>query len=310
MNHGRRSDRIFEDQNDYQMFIELLKDAIELWDVRISAYCLMPNHYHLLIHTPKGNLSRSMRHINGVYTQRFNRTHGFDGQLFRGRYKSVIVDGDSYLLQLVRYIHRNPVRAGVTNHMHEYPWSSHKGYLSSAKKWSWLYKDFIFSLLSNAKAGQLNAYKAFMKIEDSEEITRVFEGEKSPIAFGNEKFVRWLKGKFFVENRNTQVPESLALSPEIEEIKNVVCSYYKVDESELLKSRRGRFSEPRSIAIYLARALRKDSLMDIGSEFNLNGYSSVSSVLEGMRKHLQKDRRLRKRYKEIEETVLVGQTET
>ena len=109
MNRGRRSDRIFDGQHDYQMFIELLKDAIELWDVRISAYCLMPNHYHLLIHTPKGNLSRSMRHINGVYTQRFNRTHGFDGQLFRGRYKSIIVDGDSYLLQLVRYIHRNPV---------------------------------------------------------------------------------------------------------------------------------------------------------------------------------------------------------
>jgi REP element-mobilizing transposase RayT len=310
MNRGRRSDRIFEGQDDYQMFIEVLKDAIELWDIRISAYCLMSNHYHLLIHTPKGNLSRCMRHINGVYTQRFNRTHGLDGQLFRGRYKSIIVDGDSYLLQLVRYIHRNPLRAGVADAIHEYPWSSHSGYLSSAKKWSWLHKDFIFSLLSNAKAGQLKAYKAFMNIEDSEEITRVFEGNKRPVALGNEKFVRWLKGKFFVKNRNPQVPESLALAPEIEEIKSAVCLYYKVDEFELLISRRGRFSEPRSMAIYLARMLRKDSLLDIGSEFALNGYSSVSSVLEGMKKQLQKNRQLRKRYKEVEETVLIGQTET
>ena len=83
-----------------------------------------------------------------------------------------------------------------------------------------------------------------------------------------------------------------------------------VDESELLKSRRGRFNEPRSIAIYLSRVLRKDSLMDIGSEFNLNGYSSVSSVLEGMKKQLQKNRQLHKRYKEIEALVLIGQTET
>ncbi len=310
MNRGRRSDRIFEDRDDYQMFLDLLKDAIELWDIRISAYCLMSNHYHLLIHTPKGNLSRCMRHINGVYTQRFNRSHGFDGQLFRGRYKSIIVDGDSYLLQLVRYIHRNPVRAGVVDAIHEYPWSSHKGYLSSAKKWSWLHNDFIFSLFSNSKAGQLKAYKAFMKIEDSEEISRVFEGTKRPIAFGSEKFVMWLKGKYFAKNHNPQVPESSALAPEIEGIKKAVCSYYKVGESELLKSRRGRFNEPRSMAIYLARMLRKDSLIDIGSEFGLNGYSSVSSVLEGMKKQLQKNRQLQKHYKEIEETVLISQTES
>ena len=95
MNRGRRSDRIFESRNDYLMFLDLLKEAAELWDVRISACCPMSNHYHLLIHTPKGNLSRCMRHINGVYTQRFNRTHGCDGPLFRGRFKSILVDGDS-----------------------------------------------------------------------------------------------------------------------------------------------------------------------------------------------------------------------
>ena len=95
MNRGRRADRIFEDPNDYQMFIDLLKDTTELWDVRISAYCLMSNHYHLLIHTPRGNLSRCMRHINGIYTQRFNRVHGLDGQLFRGRFKSILRDYSS-----------------------------------------------------------------------------------------------------------------------------------------------------------------------------------------------------------------------
>jgi len=76
---------------------------------------LMSNHYHLLIQTPNANLSRAMRHLNGIYTQRFNRTHLCDGQLFRGRYKSIVVDADSYLLELVRYIHRHPLEAGLVN---------------------------------------------------------------------------------------------------------------------------------------------------------------------------------------------------
>lgn len=310
MNRGRRSDRIFEGRNDYLMFTELLKEATELWDIRISSFCLMPNHYHLLTQTPKGNISRCMRHINGVYTQRFNRTHGFDGQLFRGRFKSILVDGDRYLLQLVRYIHRNPLRDGVADHLEEYPWSSHIGYLSSAKKWDWLHKEFILSILSAQKGNRLKAYRQFMKMEDSEEVTQVFERKKWPAFLGEDKFARWLKGTFFEQKRDPQIPESIALAPELETIKKEVCSYYRVDESELLKSRRGRFNEPRSMAIYLARMLRKDGLKDISAEFGLSGYSSASSVLGGIRKKLRKNRELKKRYEIIKNALMIGQKET
>jgi putative transposase len=310
MNRGRRSDRIFEGRNDYLMFIDLLKDATQLWDIRITAYCLMPNHYHLLIHTPKGNLSRCMRHINGVYTQRFNRTHGFDGQLFRGRFKSIVVGGESYLLELVRYIHRNPLRAGVAEHLEAYPWTSHNGYVSSAKKWDWLHKDFLLSLLSPVKAGRLKAYKQFMQMEDLEEITNVFERKKWPPFLGDEKFSTWLKATFFEHKRDHQIPESIALAPELETIQKVVSSYYQVDGSELRKSRRGRFNEPRSMAIYLARMLRKDGLLAISTDFGLGGYSSASSVVAGMKKRLQKNPQLRNRFEEIKNSVIIGQTET
>lgn len=113
MNRGRRGEEIFGDKQDYRQFIEILKETANLWKLRIAAYSLIPNHYHLLVQTPWGNLSRCLRHIDGVYTQRFNRSHGCDGPLFRGRFKSILVDADSYLLPLVRYIHRNPVRAGL-----------------------------------------------------------------------------------------------------------------------------------------------------------------------------------------------------
>ena len=106
INRGRRREKIFSGIKDYTLFIGLLKESCYMWHVRIGAFCLMPNHYHILIQTPEGNISRCMRHINGVYTQRFNRVHGFDGPLFRGRYKSILVEAETYLLELLRYIHK------------------------------------------------------------------------------------------------------------------------------------------------------------------------------------------------------------
>ncbi len=126
MNRGRRGEAIFTGKDDYSAFIDLLQELVEDYNVKIAGYCLMTNHYHLLLQTPDANISRSMRHLSGVYTQRFNRIHHCDGQLFRGRYKSILVDADSYLLELVRYIHRNPLEAGIVENLNRYTWSSHK----------------------------------------------------------------------------------------------------------------------------------------------------------------------------------------
>ena len=120
MNRGRRGEDIFSDKQDYMRFMELLKETSEMWNIRIAAFCLMPNHYHMLIQTPEANISRSMRHLNGVYTQRYNSRHKCDGQLFRGRYKSILIDSDSYLLQAVRYIHRNPLKSGLADTLDAY----------------------------------------------------------------------------------------------------------------------------------------------------------------------------------------------
>jgi len=119
---------------DYVAFIKVLKEAVTFWNIKITAYCLMPNHYHLLLRTPEGNISRCMSHINGVYTQRYNRRNRYDGQLFRGRYKSILLDSDNYLMVLVRYFHQNPLRAKMVTRLEVYAWSSHNGYISNASK--------------------------------------------------------------------------------------------------------------------------------------------------------------------------------
>ncbi len=170
MNRGRRSEKIYSNNSDRESFIKVLQESSELWNIRVAAYCLMSNHYHLLVQTPEGNLSRGMRHINGVYTQRFNRSHKKEGQLFRGRYKTVLVESDSHLLEVMRYIHRNPLGAGIVKSLGDYQWSSHQGYLSRARKYKWLEKEILLTMLASAKGKQRAAYMDFVSKGESEEI--------------------------------------------------------------------------------------------------------------------------------------------
>lgn len=125
MNCGRGRQRIFHDTKYFEAFLVSLQEAHQRFGVQIHSYCLMGNHYHLLLKTSEANLSRSMRHINGLYTQRYNRLKKTDGPLFRGRYKAIVVDSDSYLLQVSRYIHLNPLHAKLVRDLKRYPWSSY-----------------------------------------------------------------------------------------------------------------------------------------------------------------------------------------
>jgi len=299
MNRGRRAEAIFRGEDDYTRFINLLKETAELWNLRIASYCLMENHYHLLVQTPDANISRCMRHINGIYTQRFNRHHNCDGQLFRGRYKSIMVDADSYLLQLVRYIHRNPVRAGLTDRLDRYAWSSHKGYVSTAKKWDWLHKEFVLAMFTATKAERLKSYRQFVSMEDSKEITNVFQKKRWPSVLGAEDFVNSIRERFFLQKADDEVPQSKELAPDPGKIKTAVCQTYRITERDLLVSRRGVFNEPRNVAIYLMRRVRGDSLRDIAEQFQITKYSSVSSTIERMKVLLSKDRKLRVRVEKL-----------
>jgi len=110
---GNARQAIYTDDADRQMFLLVLEDVETRYHWLCHAYCLMDNHYHLLLETPQGNLSAGMRQVNGVYTQRFNRRHGRVGHIFQGRFKAILVERESYLLELCRYLVLNPVRAGI-----------------------------------------------------------------------------------------------------------------------------------------------------------------------------------------------------
>ena len=309
MNRGRRGEPVFMTKDDYFGFIDLLEETTEIWNFRVAAYCLLPNHYHLLVQTPDANLSRCMRHIDGVYTQRFNRRNGCDGQLFRGRFKSILIEADNYLLQLVRYIHRNPLKAGLTEKLGSYRWSSHKGYLSTAEKWNWLHKDFILSMLSHQKNERILCYRQFISTDD-EEIDTVFEKKRWPSIIGSAQFIGVIKEKFFTQKLDDEVPQSKELAPDADLIKKVVCKSYRIYEYDLLQSKRGFFHEPRNVAIYLTRRLRGDSLKDIAELYKINKYSSVSSVIERMKALITQDQKLRKRIEKLIPKINKSQEQT
>ena len=117
---------ICEDGKDREAFLATLSAAVERFNWICHAYCLMGNHYHLMVETPDGNVSAGMRHLNGVYTQRFNRRHGRVGHVFQGRFKAIVVERESYLLELCRYVVLNPVRAAMVKRVERYPWSSYR----------------------------------------------------------------------------------------------------------------------------------------------------------------------------------------
>jgi len=308
MNRGRRREDIFADHQDYELFLMTLRESVEMWGLRIAAFCLMPNHYHLLVQTPEANLSRIMRHVNGVYTQRYNRRHKTDGQLFRGRYKSILVGGDSYLLELLRYIHRNPLRARIVEHLDEYTWSSHRGYLSSSKAWSWLHKSFLLSMFSRNIRKARRDYIDFVSQVESEEITDLFSRKNLPSLLGEDEFVHWVKERFGHLRTDVEVPAARLLAIDGIVIKNVVCQYYGIKRKDLLISKRGTSNKPRDVSIYLIRRFTGLTLVDIGREFNVTKYSSVSSAIERVKRELSRDGKLRRQVAELEREFSQRQT--
>ena len=307
MNRGRRGENIFSDDQDYIIFTDLLRETSEIWNVRIAAYCLMPNHYHMLIQTPDANISRSMRHLNGVYTQRYNSRHRCDGQLFRGRYKSILIGTDSYLLQVVRYIHRNPLQAGLVQNLEAYTWSSHRGYLSIAKKWDWLFKNYILSLLSKNRKDWLRHYRKWVSVEEDDEVSQKIGRVKWPVCLGSQAFIDRIKEKYGSGKINKEIPSSRELLPGKKRISKEVCRFYGVNATDMIRKQRGRRNEARNAAIYLTRKLRLDTYKEIGDQYGIENDRTVRSVFVRMKKTLIEDRALVNKMERLQDIILKNQ---
>jgi REP element-mobilizing transposase RayT len=160
---GNAGEKIYLDDGDRRSFLRLLGKEIQQQRWLCYAYCMMDNHYHLLLETPEPNLSRGMRRLNGVYTQTFNRRHQRVGHLFQGRYKCIIVDKESYLLELSRYVVLNPVRAKMVMHEREWPWSSYRATAGLVRAPQWLHVSGVLGLFDGTDNTRTDLYRQFVR---------------------------------------------------------------------------------------------------------------------------------------------------
>lgn len=181
--NGRCS--VYSDNDDRESFLKILHLVVDRYRWLCHAYCLMDNHYHLMIETPEGNLSQGMRHLNGVYNQAYNRRHGLVGHLFQGRFKAILIEKDSYLLQLCRYIVQNPVAAHLTKTAREWQWSSYQATAGFVTVPHFLTVDWLLKQFAEKQAESQARYRNFVNqgLADYSPwislVDRIFLGRKS-----------------------------------------------------------------------------------------------------------------------------------
>jgi len=179
-----RSDIYLSDE-DRQMFLDVLAYVVNRFGWICHAYCLMDNHYHLMLETPQANLSRGMGQLNGMYTQRFNRAHHRVGHVFQGRFKSIVVDKDVYLVELSRYVVLNPVRARMVDHAGDWCWSSFRAMTGEAVSPSFLSVDFLLSQFGTSVVRARDAYRRFVQEGMASKPWKALNG---PDVLGNDDF--------------------------------------------------------------------------------------------------------------------------
>jgi REP element-mobilizing transposase RayT len=293
MNRGGSRQKIFFHKPDYEAFMNTVGEIHDRWRVELFAYCLMDNHYHACLRTPEGNLARVMRHLDGLYTQRFNRRHRRDGALFRGRYKAIVVDRDAYLAQVVRYIHLNPLEAGLVEEPQAYEWCSHRLYLRPKQAPKWLRLEEVMSEFSN-----IAGFHRFVLEGNDEALANFYKGRQSPV-LGDEQFrERLLETPVRVEREHPR-HERVAIRPSVEKVLPTLVQLYDVRVEDLLRGKRGKDNEPRKVGMYLVKELCDLKLGEIAQQFGTGSYGVVGWACNGVTAKMKSDAKFRDRVERI-----------
>ena len=204
---GNAREDIFLEDADRRLFLEVLGNTVTRYNWLCHAYCLMDNHYHLLLETPDPNLSLGMRHLNGVYTQRFNRKHSRVGHVFQGRFKSILVEKEAHLLELCRYIVLNPVAAKMVLHPSEYPWSSYNFTAKSIKKPAFLSIDWVLGQFSKKRRNARKLYGEFVTGKINDRTDKPWKKLVGQVILGSEDFVFYIQDLIVEKKEIKEIPK-------------------------------------------------------------------------------------------------------
>ena len=298
---GNDRKKIFLSDTDFEKFLEYLVTAKEKYDFYLLAYVLMSNHYHLLIKTTGPNLSKIMHYINGSYTTYFNVKRGKSGHLFQGRYKSLVIDADSYFKELTRYIHLNPIRAKMVENPWDYKWSSYKAYIGRKREDKQIDKQEIRRYLD--MTGE--SYKLFVLggmsggDEEKGEEYNIFNDVYGGFLLGRVGFIKEkLKElKIQVESDEISYRKALDVGIEPERIIEEVARIYKKKPEELITSRTRPATE-KQVAIYLIRRHTGLTNGEIGKIFKMRA-QAVSKAGIKIERKMKENRKIRGQVKKL-----------
>jgi len=255
---GDGREAIFLSDGDRQVFLDVVAAVWERYNWAVHAYCLMTNHYHLLVETPDANLSKGMRQLNGVYTQRFNRIYKRTGHVFQGRYKAILVQKDAYLLELARYVVLNPVRARMVRAARDWPWSSYRATIGEVQAPQWLERRAILAAFGETQSKAIGRYAQF--VAEGKGQPSPWEQLKNQVLLGSDAFVESMRRQV-QQNRDLREVPQAKRRPPAKALPEYAREYPQRNDAIVAAYRSGGYT-----------------LRDIGDYFSLH-YSRISKIV-------------------------------
>ncbi len=308
MNRGNRREDIFVTEQDREVFLDALADSCETYHIKLISYVLMSNHFHLLVQTQQANLSEFMRHFLVSYTVRFNRRNGRSGHVFQGRFKSLLVDEDEYLLPLSRYIHLNPIRTRLFKtaefeekyeYLKKYPWSSFPGYGYLRKRKKHIdYDWFLSTYFGEDTAKGRRQFREYVMHAIDGEIENPFDDVVHQSILGAQDFVDWVKQKLPRKGQR-EVPSLKKLQHDFP-VERIILEVAKAGNAKAgdLQDRKTKLKDLRRMAMELSYRYGNYRQKEIGTIFGVD-YSTVSQNRVRLRKKLKSNYKLKKQFEQL-----------
>lgn len=303
---GNERREIFRDDKDRYTFLELLKDSLETYSPILYTYVLMDNHFHLLLETPLGNLSEFMRHLNISYTSFFNRRYDRAGHLYQGRYKSILVDKEGYLMVLSRYIHLNPVRLKYWEkrdvkerlaYLKRYPWSSLAGYIHIKNRVPWI--DYS-SVLEGYGGDNNRGRRSYLKAVGSDLSNELEIKEEAQSLIGRNEFIDWVRDTF-IKKEDREIPATRQLKRRPKEQVLKVIEEETGQGMDAILYKRGILRQIAMEFLYRSSGLKGP---EIGSIMKVD-YTTVSQSRKRLREKLKRDTELEGLFRRIENRLSI-----
>lgn len=287
---GNSGDPIFFEDRDQFRFYLFMQEVVERFSCRIHGFCCMTNHTHLILQVADIPLSRVMQSLSLKYTRWINYTRRRTGHLFQGRYKAIMLDADAYLLELVRYVHLNPVRAGMTKCPEDYPWSGHNAYLGN-EALPWLTTEWVFALFSGKSNEACQNYQQFLT-------DGIAEGRRNEFHSGTCEG-RILGDDCFADEALTRSNQRRRREWHLDELIDAICSRYGMTERELKAPGKMRpFSEARAIAAVLVQESHHLTLTELGKVLRRD-ITALGKAAQRLTRQAMTDARLTKLIEEL-----------